>query len=118
MKLSVEEIDGIIHVKYPPKIDYQLIEDFEKHFERHKQIGTQNALVLSDVSELSFFPLHMRMEYVSRIKELQPLIRKSAVCGINNIAIKTAIKITIHLSNRNNIRIFNKKEDAIEWLKK
>lgn len=118
MKLTVEEKDGIIHVKYPNKINTLLIEDFEKYFEKHKKKGTKDALVLSDVSDLVFFPFSIRTEYINKIKLLNYMIKKSAIFGVRNFAIKTAIKVCIFLANRSNIQIFNCKEEAIRWLKK
>ncbi len=121
---SIGDEDGIIYLTMGGNITKDTLEVFNAWAEKVKEAmriahsrATERVLTLIDATRVeqadmhSIEILHTLMEYNKQF------VTKTAVFGANYFN-KIIIEMALHLTRRTNMKLFNTRDEALQWLLK
>ena len=120
---TLEPYQKYITLKFNGDISADKLEGFKKDLEYAEKLITENYKekhqklhILLDMANFSgTYNVESLNALVEFAKQNKPYVEKTASFG-GSIKVKMAGEIAIALSDRDNIKMFNTKIDAIEWL--
>jgi hypothetical protein len=73
------------------------------------------ALTLTDVTALDDLELSARWAFAERMRKNRQLVLRSAVIGLRP-ELEVVLRVLVRVSGRKDLRVFDRGEDAEEWL--
>jgi len=108
------EIGGEINASDISKLN-EWAQDVRETIKNQYNKKEEKVLCLVDISKLTKYDGQVLTQLASLMKDNEPYVLKTATFGGNSYMIM-AEDIVAALSGRKNLKGFNKKEDALNWL--
>lgn len=110
--------DNIVYIKYKPQMSIDDVSVYIRELTEVVEASAEPVCILTDIGPTQgIISSAIRSKIAEGIKPLKKNIHKSAVVGFNSFFKKSAVSIVLTLSGRKDIKIFDDKEKALEWLK-
>jgi hypothetical protein len=88
----------------------ELFNAYQPHLEQRSP-----ALTLTDVTALDDLELSARWAFAERMRKNRQFVLRSAVIGLRP-ELEVVLRVLVRVSGRKDLRVFDRREDAEEWL--